>query len=230
MKTVSKSLQVFSMLLIATSVAAIVGCGAPQPPSPYFGPVPGEVEATQFQGENLTPISQQNNNAANGYQYIDKNKYRLVIDGLVDNPLSLGYDDLKAYEQVSRLTELVCVEGWGFLAKWTGPVLQNILDDARVQPGATVAIFHTVGMTRAFTSLDLRYIRDQNIIIALKNNDITLPPERGFPFQVVAEGKFGYKWVKWVDRIEISSDTNFRGYWESSGYSQNADINGPAFD
>ena len=64
----------------------------------------------------------------------------------------------------------------------------------------------------------MSYISEKNIIIALKDNDVILPPDRGFPFQVVATGKFGYKWAKWVTRIELSSDTSFRGYWESRGY------------
>jgi DMSO/TMAO reductase YedYZ molybdopterin-dependent catalytic subunit len=52
----------------------------------------------------------------------------------------------------------------------------------------------------------------------MNDNDITLPPNRGFPFQLVAKSKFGYKWAKWVTRIELSSNINFRGYWERSGY------------
>jgi len=47
---------------------------------------------------------------------------------------------------------------------------------------------------------------------------------------LVAESKFGYKWAKWVTRIEISDDTSSRGFWESYGYNNNADINGPAFE
>ena len=81
-----------------------------------------------------------------------------------------------------------------------------------------------------YTSLDLSYIDNNNIIIALKDNDITLPSDRGFPFQVVAMGKYGYKWAKWVTRIELSSNTNFRGYWESNGYNNNGDVNGPEFE
>jgi DMSO/TMAO reductase YedYZ molybdopterin-dependent catalytic subunit len=49
------------------------------------------------------------------------------------------------------------------------------------------------------------------------------------PFMVVAESKWGYKWVKWVDEIELSSDTSYRGYWESRGYDNNGDRNGPMF-
>jgi DMSO/TMAO reductase YedYZ molybdopterin-dependent catalytic subunit len=190
---------------------------------------PGEVEATEFQGTQLTPISEQNNNALAGTQNIDEATYRLTVDGLVDHPLSLSYADLQAYPQLSRLMDLDCVEGWNFTAKWTGPALSAIFADAGVKSEAKIAIFYTADVPTGYTSLDLSYITGNNIIIALKDNDITLPADRGFPFQVVAMGKYGYKWAKWVTRIELSSNTNFRGFWESNGYNNDADINGPAF-
>ncbi len=192
--------------------------------------VPGEVEATEFQGVKLTPISEQGNNALKGAQSIDRDTYRLVVDGLVDQELSLSYADLQAYAQESWLMDLNCVEGWSFTAKWTGPSLAAILDDAGVDPEAVIVIFHTADVPEGYTSLDLDYIRDNNILLALKLNDITLPADRGFPFQVVAKDKYGYKWAKWVTRIELSADEGFRGYWETGGYNNNADVKGPAFE
>ncbi len=192
-------------------------------------PTGGEIEATEYLGKRLTPIKDQLNNALEGTQHIDRNTYRLTVDGLVNHPLSLTYNDLLAYPQQSRLTDLNCVEGWNFTAKWTGPALKDIFKDAGVQPGAVIAIFHTVDAPEGFTSLDLSYIDANDIIIALKLNDITLPDDRGFPFQVVAESKFGYKWAKWVTRIELSANANFKGYWESYGYNNNGDVTGPAF-
>jgi DMSO/TMAO reductase YedYZ molybdopterin-dependent catalytic subunit len=194
--------------------------------SPSYTPPPGEVEATEFMGVQLTPISRQRNNALAGTRVIDKDTYQLVVNGLVDNPLSLNYSDLLAYPQISVLVDLVCVEGWRFTAKWTGPTLDSIFADAGVQPEAKIAIFYSTDSPVGYTSLELSYIQDNNITIALKDNDITLPPDRGFPFQVVAEGKWGYKWAKWVTRIELSSDTSFRGYWESRGYPNDANISG----
>jgi DMSO/TMAO reductase YedYZ molybdopterin-dependent catalytic subunit len=214
-------------LLISTIVLSlslsVVSCSSPPIPSGL-----GEVQATEFQGAKLTPINKQNNNALAGTQHIDQANYRLTVDGLVDHPLSLSYSDLRAYPQISQLMNLNCVEGWNFTAKWTGPSLSSIFADAGVQSGAVIAIFYTADVPVGYSSLDLKYINDNNIIIALKDNDITLPADRGFPFQVVANSKFGYKWAKWVTRIELSSNTNFRGYWESRGYNNNADINGPA--
>ena len=189
-----------------------------------------EVEAIEFQGVKLTPISQQGNNALAGTQNIDRQTYKLTIDGLVENPLTLTYEQLLAYPQESWLTKFNCVEGWNFTAKWTGPQINSILNDARVKPEAKIIIFYTKDVPEGYSSLDLDYIRDNNILLALKLNDVTLPPERGFPFQVAAKSKFGYKWAKWVVRMELSSDLNFRGYWETAGYNNNADENGPAFE
>lgn len=214
-----------ALLLLALGLGA---CGSTS--SEPAGGVPGEVEATEFEGVKLTPIRQQRNNALNGTQVNDQDTYTLTIDGLVDRPLSLSYSDLQAYPQQSWLMDLNCVEGWSFTAKWTGPSLATILDDAGVRPGAVTAIFYTTEVPTGYTSLDVDYLRDNDILLGMKLNDVTLPADRGFPFQVVAKSKYGYKWAKWVTRIELSDDADFRGFWESNGYSNKADDTGPAFD
>jgi DMSO/TMAO reductase YedYZ molybdopterin-dependent catalytic subunit len=152
----------------------------------------GEVETLEYMGVQLTPLQQQLNNALKGTQHIDRAGYRLTVDGLVDNPLSLSYADLQALPQESRLNELNCVEGWDFVAKWTGPALADIFERAKVKDTAKIVIFYTSDVPDGYSSLDLDYILSKDIIIALKINDITLPDERGFPFQVVAESKYGY--------------------------------------
>jgi DMSO/TMAO reductase YedYZ molybdopterin-dependent catalytic subunit len=192
--------------------------------------IAAEVEATEFLGTALTPIKMQRNNALGGTQHLNKGNYVLVVNGLVDNPLSLSYYDLLDMPQYSKLMPLDCVEGWSFTAKWTGPSFKDLFEKAKVQSGALIAIFYTADELKGYSSLDLSYINDRNIIMGMKINDITLPDERGFPFQVVAESKFGYKWAKWITRIELSANTDFRGYWETAGYNNNADVNGPALE
>ncbi|MEK6537311.1 MAG: molybdopterin-dependent oxidoreductase, partial [Actinomycetota bacterium] len=70
-----------------------------------------------------------------------------------------------------------------------------------------------------------RFRREHHL--AWKMNGITIPPERGFPFHLVAEDKWGYKWIKWITKIELTNDPNFRGYWESRGYNQDGSMTGP---
>ena len=190
--------------------------------------ITGQVEATEFQGTKLTPIKAQLLNGIAGTLNINQATYTLTIDGLVDHPLTLSYADLEALPQISVLGTLECVEGWSYTAKWTGPSLAAILAQAGVQSGAVIAIFDTADDTDGFTSLDLSYINANNIILALKDNDITLPAANGFPVRVVATGKYGYKWAKWVTSVDVSSNSNFQGYWESNGYNNNGDVNGPA--
>jgi len=212
------------LALLVPMIAPVVSACGPQPVTPPSG----EIEATEFMGVELTPISEQRNNALKGTQYLDKETYILTVDGLVENKLTLSYDDLLSYPLESRLVPLNCVEGWAFQAKWTGPRLASILEDAVVGPEAKIVIFHCADEL-GYTSLELGYILEKDIIIGLKLNDITLPADRGFPFQVVAEGKYGYKWAKWITRIELSGE-DYRGYWEKAGYSNQADVGGPAFE
>jgi DMSO/TMAO reductase YedYZ molybdopterin-dependent catalytic subunit len=74
------------------------------------------------------------------------------------------------------------------------------------------------------TSLPLATIREKQLILAYSSNGLDLPPEMGYPFIVVAEEKFGYKWARWVTRIELSEDADYQGYWEQRGYDNTADI------
>jgi DMSO/TMAO reductase YedYZ molybdopterin-dependent catalytic subunit len=228
-----------TLLLLAVVIALLLpvlltACaGGPAVTAATTSPTPnanGEIEAKIFQGTELTPMHLQRNNALAGTQNIDRATYTLTVDGLVEHPLALTYADLLALPQYDRLMPLNCVEGWSFTAKWTGPSLKDIFTQAGLKPEGKIVIFHTTDDSSGYTSLDLSYIMDNDIIIALKDNDLTLPPERGFPFQVAAMSKYGYKWAKWVTRIEVSDNTDFRGYWENYGYNNNGDDKGPSFD
>jgi DMSO/TMAO reductase YedYZ molybdopterin-dependent catalytic subunit len=219
-----KHILLAAALMLIMLMLPFSACVRTSTTTPATSPATTEVEATRYLDLPLTPISQQRNNALAGTQYIDKATYILKVDGLVDHPLGLTYDQLAAYPQVSRLAILHCVEGWEFKAKWTGPTLNSILKDAGVQPAAKFLIFHTTDVPEGYTSLELSWVQFQDTIIAMKLNDVTMPQDRGFPFQVVAEGKYGYKWAKWVTRIEVTDDISFLGYWERYGYDNNGDI------
>lgn len=186
-----------------------------------------ETEATEFMGIKLTPISEQGNNAIKGTRFIDKDAYRLQIDGMVERTANLTYDQITTYTPVSKVVTLNCVEGWSFTAKWTGVPVKTLLDMTGIKENATAVIFFSADGYS--TSHDLDYLIDNNIMLAYRINDLTLPPDRGFPLQLVAEGKYGYKWAKWIDHIELVN-SSYKGYWESRGYSNKGDFGGPPFE
>jgi DMSO/TMAO reductase YedYZ molybdopterin-dependent catalytic subunit len=97
------------------------------------------------------------------------------------------------------------------------------LSSVQPLPQANTVIFYAVDGYS--TSFPLEYLQSNQIIMAYKMNNATLPPERGFPFQLVAESKWGYKWIKWINKIEVSDNSNYTGYWESRGYSNTGNLN-----
>jgi DMSO/TMAO reductase YedYZ molybdopterin-dependent catalytic subunit len=175
----------------------------------------------------LTPISEQRTRDIKGTQYIDRENYRLQIDGLVKDPRNFTYEEVIELPETSKVVDLNCVEGWSFTAKWTGVKIADILNETGTLGNATTVVFYSADGYS--TSLDLDYLLKNNIILAYRLNDVTLPAERGFPLQLVAENKYGYKWAKWIVRIELR-DSPYRGYWEQRGYNNTADVGGPEFE
>lgn len=180
-------------------------------------------EVRDYKGERLDSVNNFRENSIKGPQYVDINNYTLEISGLVDNPKSYSYDEVLAHQAYSKVVTINCVEGWSAKILWQGVLLKDLIKETGVKQGALTVIFHAYdGYT---SSLPLDYVRNNNILLAYEMNNITLPPERGFPFQVVAEDKWGYKWVKWVTEIEVSGDPDYRGFWESNGYSNSGNLN-----
>lgn len=183
-----------------------------------------DVEITEYQGEKLSPISDIYDNAINGTQYLNVTTYRLSVYGLVDRNLTLTYSDvLENYKHYQKVVTLYCVDGWWATILWEGFLVKDLLDQAGVQPNAKVLIFYAADGYS--TSLPIDYIINRSIIIAYKMNGVTLPAGKGFPFQLVAEDKFGYKWIKWITRIEVSNNTKYLGYWEQRGEPISGDLN-----
>ena len=180
-----------------------------------------EVEANESQGKRLMPLIQQGNNAILGVQHLDKESYRLMVTGLVEKNLSVGYKELLAFPAYSEVAYMPCVEGWGFEAKWTGFRVADLLNLSGLMPGASYVIFYSADGYS--TGLPLDYLQENRILLAYGINDITLSDERGFPLQLVANSRYGYKWAKWITKIEVV-DEEVKGYWESRGYSNSAKV------
>jgi len=200
------------ILLIATS-CGVIGVDKTKELKP--------VEVREYQGEKLSSITEFQQNAIKGTQFIKKEDYRLKITGLVQSKKSYTYDEVISREPYKKVVTLNCVEGWSVTILWEGIIVRDLINEAGLMSNAKVVIFHAYdGFS---TSFPLDYILGKDMIMAYKINDVTIPPERGFPFQLVAESKWGYKWIKWITEIEISDNTSYQGYWESRGYSDSGD-------
>ena len=180
-----------------------------------------ETEINEYKGEKLDPFDRSYDNSIRGPQQVDVKKYRLVIDGLVANPVSMTYNEVMSLPKIKKAITLHCVEGWKEHLLFEGVRLADILAAASPKKGVLTVIFHAAdGYT---SSLTYEYVKKYDIMLAARINGKILDATRGFPFQVVAESKLGYKWVKWVKRIELS-DKPYKGYWEKRGYDNNADV------
>jgi DMSO/TMAO reductase YedYZ molybdopterin-dependent catalytic subunit len=154
--------------------------------------------------------------------------WRLTIDGLVDRPSTLSYDDLLAMPQVERAITLCCVsnEIGGPLvgtAVWRGVMLRDLLEAAGISGDAT-QVFSTSadGWTCGFpvaAALDGR-----DALVALGMNGAALPLEHGYPARLVVPGLYGYvSATKWLERIELTT-WDREGFWIPRGWAREAPV------
>lgn len=144
----------------------------------------------------------------------------LVLDGLVQSPLSLTFDELMAKPRSTVYAELYCVDfPMAALAKgdWTGVRLGLLLEEAGVSPEAVkVALYADDGYT---TDLTVATATRDDIILAYEIDGEPLEED----LRLVVPDKWGYKWIRDVTHIELV-DYDFKGLYESRGYSDEADI------
>ena len=163
--------------------------------------------------------------------------WRLVIDGLVERPLSLSLAELRAQPSRTQITRHDCVEGWSDIAKWRGARLGPLLDRAGLKPEARYIVFHCAdelertldGSGRYYESIDLVDAYHPQTILAYDMNDRPLPVANGAPVRLRVERQLGYKHAKYVMRLEAVADfahigRGKGGFWEDRGYEWYAGI------
>ncbi|UCF08652.1 MAG: molybdopterin-dependent oxidoreductase, partial [Thermoplasmata archaeon] len=106
-------------------------------------------------------------------------------------------------------------------ADWKGVKVSAILDLAEVKDNATEVVFYAADGYSS--SLTLDYLMRDDVILAYEMNGEVLPRDHGYPLRLVAPNKYGYKWVKWITHMEVVGH-DYEGYWESRGWSDDADI------
>jgi DMSO/TMAO reductase YedYZ molybdopterin-dependent catalytic subunit len=156
--------------------------------------------------------------------------YRLLVEGLVERPLSLSLEDLRRRPSRTQITKHDCVEGWTSIGKWKGARLSAILNEAGLKPNAKYIVFHCFDALdqredgdRYYESIDLHDAFHEQTILAYDMNDAILPIKHGAPIRLRLERQLGYKMAKYIKRIEaVESFAHIAGgkggYWEDRGY------------
>jgi DMSO/TMAO reductase YedYZ molybdopterin-dependent catalytic subunit len=143
---------------------------------------------------------------------LDIESYRLEIEGLVENPLSLTYEDILAYPTVTEVVRLICPGVFQDNAEWTGVPVWVLLEEAGIKPEATEVVFQAMASTTLGSGTSLPYtsripleeiVQNDSIFLAHTVNGEILPLEHGYPIRLVAKDRFGYDWVKWVERLIV---------------------------
>jgi DMSO/TMAO reductase YedYZ molybdopterin-dependent catalytic subunit len=151
----------------------------------------------------------------------DPATWRLGIGGLVDHPLSLDYEELRALPRAEQVSTFHCVTGWSVKnVHWAGVRFRDLLAPASPQPGAAVLTFVSAEKPYVDT-LTLPQAELPDVMLAYEMDGKPLRREHGAPVRVVIPDMYGYKGVKWVERIDLAADAQ-PGYWEQRGYDTDA--------
>lgn len=132
---------------------------------------------------------------------IDASTWRMSIGGNVDEPITITYDDLSAAPRERIRATIDCTGGWYSVQDWDGVPLGVLLDRAGLRAGVRSIIVTSVsGYSRAYPLEEAR-----GLLVATHVAGSPLVHGHGFPARVVAPGRRGYWWVKWVTRVEASA-------------------------
>jgi DMSO/TMAO reductase YedYZ molybdopterin-dependent catalytic subunit len=169
----------------------------------------------------LVPYGWRIYTVASSMPTFDPATWRLELGGMVDRPVSLAYDELRALPRVHQVSTFHCVTGWTVKdVRWTGVRFGDLLAAAR--PHATAGALRFTSAERPYVdSLTLAQARLPDVLLAYAMDGKPLAREHGAPLRVVIPDMYGYKGVKWVERIDLVPEAE-PGYWEARGYDRDA--------
>ena len=160
--------------------------------------------------------------------------YRLEVGGLVEVPLSLSLQDIRALPSRTQITRHDCVEGWSAIGKWKGARLSALLQQARPSPTAKYVVFYCADSLEEdgdpyYESIDMEDANHEQTLLAYALNGSPLPIANGAPLRLRVERQLGYKMAKYIMRIELVAALEAigggnGGYWEDQGYQWYAGI------
>jgi DMSO/TMAO reductase YedYZ molybdopterin-dependent catalytic subunit len=146
--------------------------------------------------------------------------WHLEVNGLVQNPATYRFQDLKGFNQVEQETTLMCISNGldaGLIsnAVWKGITLLDLIDPAG--PMADARRVRLFGVDNYTDTIPLEKALDPTTLLAWEMNGVDLPHRHGYPLRAIVPGYFGEKHVKWLTRIELTGD-DVKGFYETQGW------------
>jgi len=152
---------------------------------------------------------------------IDKSEWRLIVEGEVENPLEISWDEFMRLPQIESISDFHCVEGWTVLeCRWEGVPFSALVETVRSKPSGCNVWFEWAD--RYTTSLPLQDLMGNDVILAHKLNGENISQSLGGPVRLVVPSKYSYKSPMWLTKIVFMKEKKL-GYWESGIYSDTSD-------
>ena len=147
------------------------------------------------------PVTTESPITSSAVDNVDITSFRVNINGLVNNPAALSFDQIEAYPAVTQNAEIVCPDVEDEWDEWTGVPVSTLLKEAGLEPGASEVVF--TGLDGYHIQLPLEAVLQDGVFLAYKVNGETLTKERGYPVRLVVKSSLGNYWMRWVTKIEV---------------------------
>ncbi len=137
----------------------------------------------------------------------DFKDYRLRVSGLVENPVDLSLEEIKALGKQEQTTMHHCIQGWSGIAEWGGLSMTKLIELVRPSPDAKVGVFYSFGESHSgsqyYDTHTLENLKHPQSLLAYEMNYEPLNTVYGAPLRLRVENQLGYKMVKWISAIEF---------------------------
>ena len=148
--------------------------------------------------------------------------YTLTIDGEVEKPVKLSWNDFMKLQKTFSTSDFHCVEGWSVLdCKWEGVHIREIEKLVNPKDVAKAVTFESADSYT--TSLFREELRGDDVLLAYKLNNEELEEGLGFPLRLIVPNKYAYKSALWMVNLRFTRNKEL-GFWERRGYNDNADV------
>ena len=168
------------------------------------------ISKAPFANETDPPTDEFKRHQAGGFR-----DWRLVVDGMVDHPLSLSISDLRGMAFRNQITEVVCEEGWSYVAEWIGTPLHEVLKEAGLHPQVRYIVYRSMEKMGWWESIDMADALHPQTFLTWGMNDGDLPVGFGGPLRLRVPRQLGYKSLKYI--VRLTATDSMKGFGKGLG-------------